>query len=105
MLSGARARRLVLYPQFTRALRRTWPSGVPLVSVSIATVADARASATLTSRNSLAYAYRSAGRRGESALFERTLADSERVLGPSHPQTLTIRNNLSMAKSHAAKDE
>ena len=27
-------------------------------------------------------------------LFERTLADRERLLGPDHPDTMTSRNNL-----------
>ena len=53
---------------------------------------------TLTSRNNLAYAYR---RRGASAeaipLYERTLADRERVLGADHPDTLTSRHNLAYA--------
>ena len=55
---------------------------------------------TLTSRNNLAYAYRSAGRLAEAtALFERTLADRERVLGADHPDTLTSQNNLERART------
>ena len=50
---------------------------------------------TLTSRNNLASAYRSAGRLEEAIpLFERALADAERVLGETHPSTSTLRNNL-----------
>ncbi|MFE3703042.1 tetratricopeptide repeat protein, partial [Nocardia tengchongensis] len=51
--------------------------------------------ATLTSRNNLAYAYRSAGRSCEAIpLYERALTDSERILGPDHPITRVIRGNL-----------
>ena len=53
---------------------------------------------TLTSRNSLAAAYRAAGRLEEAIpLYERTLADSERVLDETHPNTLGYRNNLALA--------
>ena len=31
-------------------------------------------------------------------LFEQNLADSERILGPDHPDTLTSRNNLARAR-------
>ena len=36
-------------------------------------------------------------------LLERTLADSERVLGARHPDTLTTRNNLAMAYRAAGR--
>ncbi|MGW2155805.1 tetratricopeptide repeat protein [Nonomuraea sp. NPDC001699] len=50
---------------------------------------------TLTSRNNLAHAYRTAGNLGQAIpLYEATLADRERVLGADHPSTLTSRNNL-----------
>ena len=50
---------------------------------------------TLVSRVGLAFAYLSAGRIDEAiGLFERTLADCERVLGPDHPHTLISRDNL-----------
>jgi tetratricopeptide (TPR) repeat protein len=53
---------------------------------------------TLTSRNNLAYAYRSAGDLDRAIpLHEQTLADRERVLGADHPDTLTSRNNLAYA--------
>ena len=53
---------------------------------------------TLTARHHLAGAYRSVGRLGEAiALFERTLADFERVLGADHPDTLTARHHLAGA--------
>jgi tetratricopeptide (TPR) repeat protein len=59
---------------------------------------------TLAIRNSLAMAYRDAGRAGEAiALFERTLVDSERLLGADDPSTLTIRNNLAMAYQDAGR--
>ena len=44
---------------------------------------------TLSSRNNLAGAYQSAGDLGRAIpLFEQTLTDTERVLGPDHPDTL-----------------
>jgi tetratricopeptide (TPR) repeat protein len=36
-------------------------------------------------------------------LFERTLADRERVLGPDHPSTLTARGNLAIAYRDAGR--
>ena len=53
---------------------------------------------TLTSRTNLAHAYHTACRYTEAqALFERTLADAERALGPDHPLTRTARENLAAA--------
>ena len=53
---------------------------------------------TLTSRANLASAYHTVGRRTEAvALFERTLADCERLLPPDHPMTQAIRENLRAA--------
>ena len=53
---------------------------------------------TLTSRSSIAGAYRAAGRLGEAiALYEEVLADRVRVLGEDHPDTLASRNNLAGA--------
>ncbi len=50
---------------------------------------------TLTSRGNLAQAYHGALRLTEAiAMFQRTLADCERALGPDHPMTRTIRDNL-----------
>ena len=49
-------------------------------------------------RDNLARAYQETGRLAEAvALFERTLADRERILGANHPDTLTSRNNLAHA--------
>ncbi|XVS63993.1 tetratricopeptide repeat protein [Actinosynnema sp. CA-299493] len=57
---------------------------------------------TLTSRNNLAYAYKSSGDLGRAIpLYEATLADTERVLGPDHPNTLGSRNNLASAYESA----
>jgi len=43
-------------------------------------------------------AYESAGRVAEAiSLYEATLADRERVLGPDHPDTLISRHNLASA--------
>ena len=53
---------------------------------------------TLTARNNLAGAYKSAGRFGEAIeLYEQVLAERERVLGPDHPDTLNARSNLASA--------
>ena len=61
---------------------------------------------TLTSRNSLAGAYRDAGRLDKAiALYEQTLEDSVRVLGTDHPDALTARNNLASAYRDAGRLE
>jgi tetratricopeptide (TPR) repeat protein len=45
-----------------------------------------------------------AGRLGEAVpLFERTLADYERVYGTDHPNTLNLRNNLGYAYQAAGR--
>ncbi|MFC8521188.1 tetratricopeptide repeat protein, partial [Streptomyces sp. NPDC057257] len=57
---------------------------------------------TLTSRNNLAYAYRSAGDLGRAIpLYETTLTQREQVLGDTHPSTLNSRNNLAAAYQSA----
>ena len=59
---------------------------------------------TLASRNSLAGAYRDAGRLDKAiALYEQTLEDSVRVLGTDHPDALTARNNLAGAYRAAGR--
>ncbi len=59
---------------------------------------------TLTSRNSLALAYRAGGRTSEAiTLHEQTLAARERVLGPDHRDTLSSRNNLALAYQVAGR--
>ena len=61
---------------------------------------------TLTSRNNLAYAYRSAGRLDQAIpLYEEVLADRVRLLGDDHPQTLTSRNNLAGAYKAAGRPD
>jgi tetratricopeptide (TPR) repeat protein len=71
--------------------------GESLVSDSERVLGDAHPD-TLTSRNSLASAYRAAGRLDEAiAVHEQTLADRERVLGAEHPDTLASRNDLAVA--------
>ena len=46
-------------------------------------------------RNNLAHAFEEVDRLDEANdLFEKTLADSERLLGPEHLVTLTTRSNL-----------
>jgi len=35
-------------------------------------------------------------------MFERTLVYFERLLGPEHPHTLAIRNNVNVARSEVA---
>jgi tetratricopeptide (TPR) repeat protein len=53
---------------------------------------------TLNAQNSLAAAYRDAGRPSDAIpLFERTLVNRQRLLGPEHPDTLTSQNNLAAA--------
>ena len=53
---------------------------------------------TLSARNSLAAAYRAAGRIADAIpLVQRVLADRERLLGADHPSTLASRNNLASA--------
>jgi hypothetical protein len=48
--------------------------------------------------------YQSAGRGAEAVpLFERTLAEYERLLGAEHPGTLTSRNNLAAAYQLAGR--
>ncbi|MEU4838655.1 tetratricopeptide repeat protein [Nocardia testacea] len=54
---------------------------------------------TLTSRNNLAGAYKSAGRVVEAIpLLEQTLADCKRILGEEHPNTHMVRKNLSAVR-------
>ena len=50
---------------------------------------------TIAARGHLAHAYQSAGRPADAiALYERTVADSARLLGPAHPVTLDARASL-----------
>ena len=61
---------------------------------------------TLASRNSLAGAYRDAGRLDKAiTLYEQNLEDSIRVLGLDHPSTLTSRFNLAGAYRAAGRLE
>ena len=61
---------------------------------------------TLASRNSLAGAYRDAGRLDKAiALYEQTLEDSIRVLGTDHPSTLASRLKLAGAYRAAGRLE
>ena len=60
----------------------------------------------LTGTNTVARAYLSAGLLHQAIiLFEQTLADSERILGPDHPGTLASRNNLASAYRSADRLE
>ena len=53
---------------------------------------------TLTTRSSLAAAVFADGRPTEAIpLLQRTLADAEGYLGPDHPMTRTVRENLEAA--------
>src|SRR5262249_50239950 len=48
--------------------------------------------------------YRGAGRTAEAiTVYEAVLADCERLLGPDHPDTLTICNNLGLAYGAAGR--
>jgi tetratricopeptide (TPR) repeat protein len=59
---------------------------------------------TLNARNSLAIAFRAAGRDAQAIrLDEQTLAVRERVLGPDHPDTLDSRNNVAVAYRAAGR--
>ena len=58
----------------------------------------------LGSWNRLAMSYLAAGRAADAVpLFERTLADCERVLGAAHPDTLMSRRNLAAAYQAAGR--
>ena len=53
---------------------------------------------TLTTRCNLATAYYEAGRMTDGVkVLRRALADCERYLGPDHPMTSTVRDNLQAA--------
>ena len=59
---------------------------------------------TLAARNNLANAYESAGRLEQAIdLYERTLADHERVLGADHTNTLASRSGLARAYESAGR--
>ena len=60
----------------------------------------------LTGADTVARAYLSAGLLDQAiTLFEKNLADSERILGPDHPGTLVSRNNLALAYQDAGELE
>jgi len=53
---------------------------------------------TLTTRCNLATAYYAAGRPADMiTALRRALADAEQYLGPDHPMTSTVRDNLRTA--------
>ena len=59
---------------------------------------------TLTARNNLANAYRSAGKLEQAIdLHKRTLADRERVLKSNHPDILASRNDLASTYESAGR--
>ncbi|GGU90020.1 hypothetical protein GCM10010182_00580 [Actinomadura cremea] len=61
---------------------------------------------TLTSRDNLAYAYKSAGDLGRAIpMYEQTLNDYVRVLGPEHPTTRTVRENLFAARGEGPDED
>ena len=61
---------------------------------------------TLSLANSLAIAYRTAGRTEDAIrLHEQTLAARERVLGPDHPDTLASRSNLAIGYRAVGRTE
>jgi tetratricopeptide (TPR) repeat protein len=106
-------RRAALWYQGTGAHRVLFRSGrslaeIGLVRQAIAYFSELRDEAerllgldhpdTLTSRNNLALAYRSAGDLDRAIpLFVQNVHDRERVLGPNHPDTLSSRNSLALA--------
>jgi len=95
------------------ALRYAAELGRPQAALSLADAVDLLDKTlgpdhtrTLTSRNNLANAYRSAGRLKEAIdLHKKNLADRLRVLGADHPDTLTSRNNLALAYQSAGRLE
>ena len=61
---------------------------------------------TLASRNNLAYSYLLVGRTGEAiSQYEQLLKDCTDVLGPGHPLTETVRDNLEAARRELAQRE
>ena len=69
---------------------------------ALGTISSERAA--LEGANAVAQAYESAGRLDEAIpLYEQVAADSARVLGPDHPQTLASRNNLAYAYRAAGR--
>ena len=97
----------------THALRYAAELGDPQAALSLSDAVDLLDKTlgsdhpdTLTARDNLAHAYEFAGRLGEAIrLFERTLADRERVLGADDPHTLVSRNDLASAYRSAGKLE
>ncbi|OPC76542.1 hypothetical protein B4N89_46895 [Embleya scabrispora] len=86
---------------------RQWQGGLApaVLGFQRAVTARERASGpdhpdTLDSRNNLAGTYESAGDLGRAIpLYERTLADAERVLSPGHPLIAAVRVGLERARS------
>ena len=109
------SRSLFSHPRTADALAHAlWHAaelGDPQTALSLSGAADLLDEAlgpdhpdTLAARNSLAHAYRSAGRLGQAIpLFERSLDDREHILGSDHPDTLTSRNNLANAYRSAGR--
>ena len=63
-------------------------------------------SAPLQPQDNLAMGYRAAGRTAEAIpLLERTLADFERLLGPDHPNTNVVRENLATLTDKSAHSD
>ena len=106
---------LFSYPRtagaLTHALWHAAELGSPQAAVSLSDAVDLLDETlgpdhprTLASRNNFANAYRSAGRLDEAIdLYERTLADSERVLRADHPNTLVSRGGLAGAYESAGR--
>ncbi|MGW0247162.1 FxSxx-COOH system tetratricopeptide repeat protein [Nocardia goodfellowii] len=73
-------------------------------AAKLSTLRGAEHPSTLTSRHSLALAYREAGRVTEAiALLEVVLTDYERVLGAQHSSSLTSRHDLAGAYQLAGR--
>jgi hypothetical protein len=59
-----------------------------------------------TSRNNLAGAYQAADQLDQAIpLYQQNLTDTERILGPDHPDTLVRRTNLAAARQLQAEGE
>ena len=81
-----------------------WPVHPPAPPPADKLHRDPRTKPPPTSSNNLAGAYRLAGRLTEAIpLYERTLTDRERLLGPDHPDTLTSQDGLAGAYQAAGR--
>jgi tetratricopeptide (TPR) repeat protein len=110
MTQGLAVRLLALRTWALAFLNRAGDAVTQAVGVAEPLLADCESTygeshpATLSTRNSLGYAYRAAGRLDDAiAQYERALADHERLSGPDDPATLSVRNNLAAVYDQAGR--